>query len=47
MGQLSHNVNEDESERTYSYTHTQILQQKYGFDTIKDHTKMISIGHFI
>ena len=32
MGQLSHNVNEDESERTYSnpHAHNHNIQQKYG-----------------
>ena len=42
MGQLSHNVNEDESERTYSHPHTQShLTTKIWFITIKDYTKMI------
>ena len=42
MGQLSHNVNEDESERTYSLPHTQSqLTTKIWFDTIEDYTIMI------
>ena len=48
MGQLSHNVNEDESERTYSHPHTQSHRTtKIWFDIIEDYTKLFLWKFFV